>query len=240
MRDADPDAGVSADVNSGNEIPGAPFPGELMIWLSASFPVGGFAYSQGLETAIEKGWVTDRLSLSAWLNALLQHGALKNDLITLSLIQRAKDESDTRQLIELAAALQPSAERAAEAIGQGRSFIQAYEAAWCDERSPFGSHRAITLPSALALAAARHGIATEATLEAYAIAFLNNLISAAIRLSVVGQFDGQRIVATLLAELRLVCADVVEASENDLGSATYGADLASMLHETQTTRLFRS
>lgn len=216
------------------------FPGELMIWLSASFPVGGFAYSQGLETAVDKAWVRDRTSLADWLSALLHHGALKNDLIVISLIQRGQDQSEVHDLVELANALQPSAERAAEAISQGGSFVQAYDAAWSGTRSPYAPHPLVTLPAALAIAARRHDVRVAATLEAYAIAFLNNLISAAIRLSVVGQFDGQRIMSDLLANIRSVCPAAVIATKHDLGSATYGADLAAMLHETQTTRLFRS
>lgn len=235
MRDAATDTSRAIPA----ETSGA-FPGELMIWLSASFPVGGFAYSQGLETAVEKGWVTDRTSLEEWLTALLYHGALKNDLILISLIQKAPNESDIPYFVELAAALQPSAERSMEALVQGRSFVQAYEASWCGEDSPYGPYPIITLPSALAIAARHHVVAVQATLEAYAIAFLNNLISAAIRLSVVGQFDGQRILATLLADIRSACDDAQTATEDDLGSATYGADLAATLHEIQITRLFRS
>lgn len=235
MRDAETDSSRAVPLRTEGG-----FPGELMIWLSASFPVGGFAYSQGLETATQKAWVKDRSSLTEWLSALLHHGALKNDLILISLIQRLQDESGVKDFVELAGALQPSAERAAEAVGQGGSFVQAYEAAWCEGHSPYAPSSIVTLPAALAIAARHHSVPVEATLEAYAITFLNNLISAAIRLSVVGQFDGQRIMASLLVDIRLVCADARTATENDLGSATYGADLAAMLHETQTTRLFRS
>ncbi len=217
------------------------FPGELMIWLSASFPVGGFAYSQGLETAVEKGWVTDRSTLANWLHGLLEHGSLRNDLVFISLIQQADGCAQIDALIDLATALQPTSERNGEAITQGRSFVQAYEAAWRAGSPSFTELTGpMTLPAALAIAARQHAIPVRACLEAYAIAFLNNLVSAAIRLGVVGQFDGQRIMADLLVPARAVCSGSLNATEDDLGSATWGADLASMLHETQTTRLFRS
>lgn len=232
MRDAEADTRMAAT---------SAFPGELMVWLSASFPVGGFAYSQGLETAVEKGWVLDRMTLANWLSGLLVHGSLRNDLIFIGLIQRAGDRAQIEALVELAVAMQPSAERHGEAVVQGRSFVQAYEAAWHAGSSPFTDlPGTITLAAALAVAARQHDIAVEATLEAYAIALLNSLVSAAIRLGIVGQFDGQRVIADLLPSLRRQCSGVPKATEDDLGAATWGADLASLLHETQTTRLFRS
>ena len=75
---------------------------------------------------------------------------------------------------------------------------------------------------------------------AYAIAFCHNLMSAAIRLGVIGQFDGQRLLAGILPRIRRASGAALGAPLDDLGSATYGADLAAMLHETQITRLFRS
>jgi urease accessory protein len=64
-------------------------PAELLIWLSPAFPVGGFAYSQGLETAAARGWVTDAETLGGWLAGLAKHGALRNDLIILSFRSRS-------------------------------------------------------------------------------------------------------------------------------------------------------
>jgi urease accessory protein len=143
----------------------------------------------------------------------------------------------------LSAALQPSAERAQEALDQGRNFVAAYRSGWakCPPTDDvFAGALPITFPAALALAARAHDIDRPATLEAYAIAFCNNLLSAAIRLGVIGQFDGQRLLANLLPTIRKSTQNATLATLDDLGSATFGADLASMLHETQTTRLFRS
>lgn len=219
------------------------FPGELMIWLSPSFPVGGFAYSQGLETAVDRGWVQDRETLHSWILATIRFGALRNEMILMSLIMQAEAPSRIADLVELSAALQPTAERAAESCDQGRSFVAAYRAGHPDgivPSNPFSDFDPLTLPAALSLASRAHGIDCAATLECFAIAYAQNLISAAIRLSVIGQFDGQRVIADLLPGIRDMVHQAAMASEDDLGSAAYGADLASMLHETQTTRLFRS
>jgi urease accessory protein len=219
------------------------FPAELMIWLSPAFPIGAFAYSQGLETAAERGWVTDAATLGGWLTALTRHGALRNDLILLSLIHRAPDAAAIAALAELAAALQPSRERAGEAAMQGAAFIDTYRAAWtATEIRPtvIPANAPVTLPVAVALASRAYGFPLLSTLIAYGTSSQANLVSAAIRLGVVGQFDGQRVLAGLLTVLREACSSAITASEEDLGGAAFAADLASMLHETQITRLFRS
>jgi urease accessory protein len=233
MRDTPPDPSPAS----------APFPGELLIWLSPSFPIGSFAYSQGLETAVDQGWVKDRATLHEWLAAIIRNGALGNDLTVMSLVMRARGRSEIDDLAELSSALQPTAERAHEALDQGGSFIAAYRAGWIGSPANadvFSESGPITFSVAVAMAARAHDFDTAATLEAYAIAFCNNLLSAAIRLSVIGQFDGQRLMAELLPIVRHATSAAMLATIDDLGSATYGADLASMLHETQTTRLFRS
>jgi len=219
------------------------FPAELLIWLSPAFPVGGFAYSQGLETAAARGWVADAETLGGWLAGMARHGALRNDLIILSLIRRAADAAAIAGLAELAGALQPSRERAEETAVQGEAFLQAYRAAWAEsEIRPLAlpAETPVTLPVAVGLACRAHGFDLSAALIAYAIAFNANLVSAAIRLGVIGQFDGQRVLARLLPDLRRECRAALTAAEDDLGSAGFAADLASILHETQPTRLFRS
>lgn len=221
----------------------ASYSSELQIWLSPNFPVGSFAYSQGLETAIDQGWVHDQISLHDWIVALIRYGTLRNDLILISLIMRAESHSSIDQLIDLSVALQPSAERAKEATDQGANFVAAYRSGWSTpsaSEDAFDQHSVITLPAALAVAARAHQLSRTATLEAYAVAFCTNLLSAAIRLSVIGQFDGQRLMARVLPMVREATQFACSATLDELGSATYGADLASMLHETQPTRLFRS
>ncbi|MEM8974093.1 MAG: urease accessory UreF family protein, partial [Pseudomonadota bacterium] len=192
--------------NIGRTLSG--MPGELMIWLSPAFPVGGFAYSQGLETAVANAWVSDKDTLTDWLRCVIMHGALRNDLILLALILRARSEPELAELQDLSAALQPSAERAKEASDQGRSFWAAYQAAWAPGNNSQAVDRGamtlgamtlepMTLTAAVGIAARDYEMETTAVLEAFALAFVGNQISAAIRLGAVGQFDGQRITADL-------------------------------------------
>lgn len=221
----------------------AEFPVELLVWLSPTFPVGAYAYSQGLEFAVGDGAIHDVASLTGWLEAVTRQGALWNDLVLLSLVQRAEGPAEIDELAELSLAMQPSKERADEARVQGAAFAAAYASGWA-KHAPIPAqltHDISGSPAvALGIAARAHGIPLDATLPAYASAYQANAVSAAIRLSVIGQFDAQAILANLIALNKDVCAFARTATIGDLGGATFAADLASLLHETQRTRLFRS
>jgi len=218
----------------------------LLIWLSPAFPVGAYAYSHGLELAVERGWLEGVDGLEAWLCDLTLCGSLRNDLILLAEAWRATTASDLVALGDVAAlalALQPSAERRLESVTQGNAFLATVSTAWPSPRLAaarpcLGDE--VTYPVALGCTAAAHAIACEAMLVGYGTAFVSNLVSAAIRLSVVGQTDGQRVISALMAPVRATAQFSSRSSLDDLGSATLLSDLASLAHETQYTRLFRS
>ena len=219
-----------------------PFPAELMLWLSPAFPAGAFAYSQGLETAVAGGLVTGRDDLRRWLASLLVRGMLWSDLVLLSLAYRASGAHRVRELADLALALQPSAERADELAVQGRNFREALLAGWPELAPRFAclEDRPAPYPLAIALAARAHGMALGDTLSAYAHAFISNALSAAIRLAVIGQFDGQRIHRDLFPVVRDSIAAAETATEDDIAAAQFAVDIQSMNHETLRVRLFRS
>ena len=218
----------------------------LQIWFSPGFPVGAFAYSHGLEKAVEFGWVHDRATLQEWLADLVALGSLRNDLILLAAAWGAVTRGDDAALAEaagLSVAFQPSAERHLETTQQGRSFLVQIESAWpcaAIQRHRSATSGAIGYPVAAGVAAAGHGVSRAAVLSAYGLAFIGNLTAAAIRLSVVGQSDAQRIIASLLPGIELAANFAATATLDDLGGATFRSDVASLAHETQYTRLFRS
>ena len=221
---------------------------KLLAWLSPAFPVGGYSYSHGLEWAIEDGSVTDRATLSAWLTDSLRHGAGRNDAILFLEAWRAADTGDAdrlRAIAELGAAFQPSRERHLESTAQGRAFLAAVLAAWPNDRltalaAAFAPDAILPYPVAVALCAAAHGIPAEAALAAMLNSFAANVVSAGVRAIPIGQTDGLRVVAELGAVIDDVIALAAAASLDDLGGAALRADIASMKHETQYTRLFRS
>ncbi len=217
----------------------------LLVWLSPAFPVGAFAYSHGLELAADRGWVRDRDGLTDWLADLVTLGSLRNDLVLLAEAWRAVAADDAARLAavaELALALQPSAERHLEAVGQGTAFVATVTDAWASAPLPLPLRKGedVAYPVAVGAITARHGIALDGTLAAFSIAFVSGLVSAAIRLSIVGQTDGQRVVAALMKPIATVARWAATSTLDDLGGATLRSDLASLAHETQYSRLFRS
>ncbi len=217
----------------------------LMAWLSPAFPVGAFAYSHGLEWAFEAGDVQDAASLSAWLTDLMDFGSLHSDRVLIACAHQAlasRDEARLREIADLALALCPSAERYLEATQQGGRFVR--------RSRPRGRIRALTrllrrratvaYAVAFAMAVHAHNVPLDAALSAFGLGFLANLVSASVRLGIVGQSDGQRITALFAPLVEAQGGLYAQADESQLGTSCFRSDLASLHHETQYSRLFRS
>lgn len=218
----------------------------LMTWLSPSFPVGAFSYSSGIEWAVEAGDITDAASLRDWLAAMLGDGPGFCDAVFLAQAHRAasaQDEAGLREIAELAAAFVPSRERQLETSTQGRAFIDIARSAWaCDglDGMVAACGGAMVYPVAVGIVSAAHAVPLAPAMHAFLHAVVSNWISAGARLVPLGQTDSQRILASLEADVAATAKRALEASLDDLGSATFRADLAGLRHETQYTRLFRS
>jgi urease accessory protein len=218
----------------------------LMTWLSPAFPVGAFSYSSGIEWAVEAGDTGGAASLRDWLAAMLAEGSGFCDAVFLAHAHRAatlRDEGALREIAELASAFVPSRERQLETSAQGRAFIDIARAAWnCDGLDALiaSCDGAIVYPVAVGIVSSAHAIPLAPTMHAFLHALASNWISAGARLIPLGQTDSQRVLALLEPVVAATASRALAASLDDLGSATFRADLASLKHETQYTRLFRS
>jgi urease accessory protein len=218
----------------------------LMAWLSPAYPVGAFAYSSGIEWAVEAGDIKDAATLQAWLAVLLGEGSGFCDAVLFAHAHRAiadGDDAALRSVAELAAAFVASKERFIETTTQGRAFLDATRAAWpCAalDRLPRAWEGPAALPVAVGIVCAGHGIPRDAALHAFLHALTANWISAGVRLIPLGQSDGQRVLAALEETVKAAAARALQTPLDELGSAALRADIASMRHETQYTRLFRS
>ncbi len=203
----------------------------LAQWMSPSFPVGAFSYSHGLETVVTNGTVQDADDLLNWLTGVLRHGGGWSDAVLLVAAYQADDPAEIDALTR---ALAPSAERLLETELQGAAFSgtvsQVSEATLPD----------LSYPVAVGAAARAAGLPATQSAAIYLHGFAANLVSAAIRLVPLGQTEGQQV----LSRLAPLCAELAEAAVEsrleDLGTCSWAADIASMTHETQTVRLFRS
>jgi urease accessory protein len=218
----------------------------LMAWLSPAYPVGAFSYSGGIEWAVESGDIINAETLKRWLGVVVTEGGGFCDAVFFVHTHRAAETGDDKALhevAELAAAFAPSKERHLETTAQGRAFVEATRAAWpraALDRLAAVWDGPIAYPVAVAVAAAGHGVTLEPALNAYLHAVTANLISAGVRLIPLGQTDGQRLLAAFEPIVAATAARALNVPLDQVGGAAFRADIASMRHETQYTRLFRS
>jgi urease accessory protein len=212
----------------------------LLAWLSPAFPTGGFAYSHGIEWAVEAGDITDEATLRDWLADVLVHGAGRSDAILLRHAHGAAFDADAlAEIAELAEAAAPCRERRKETLDQGNAFMLAV-AAWAQRplsasgggegRGEVGEPQAPSLKARVPTSArpfpppaGRRGSETP-----YPIAVP------------LGQSAGLRVLASLEPVLLDVAAEVAQSSLDAIGGCAFRSDIAAMRHETQYTRLFRS
>lgn len=203
----------------------------LTLWFSPAFPVGSYSYSHGLEWAIEAGWVHDRQTLEDWVSDLLEFGAGRSDAILMAQAFRAEDPS---AVAELAEALTPSSERHLETMAQGTAFARTASAVWDLDLS------ALPYPVTVGRAARLLDLPLSMLLTLFLQSFAANVISAGVRLIPLGQSQGQATTAAILPLASRIAASAENAGLEEIGGVAIRADIASMLHETQYTRLYRS
>ena len=207
---------------------------QLLVFMSPAFPIGSFAYSHGLEWAIDDGTVKSANDVQAWIEALLVHGSGWNDAVLFVAAYDASEEV-RMEIDELALALAASRERALETSDLGQSFAKAVATLSAGEIMNFQ-----TYPVTVAAACQKAGIDRRAGLLAYLQAFTNNLVAVAVRLVPLGQTKGLEIMRDLMPVIVMTVERAFKASIDDLGSSALLSDISAMRHETQYSRVFRS
>jgi urease accessory protein len=207
---------------------------QLLAIMSPAFPVGSFAYSHGLERAIDDGVVKTPEEVRDWIASLLAHGSGWNDAVLFA-ASFVGGHIDRMEIDELALALAASRERALETSDLGQSLAISVATLMAGEAVKFK-----TYPVVFAATCATAGIARRSGLLALMQAFSNNLIAVAVRLVPLGQSKGLEIMRELMPVIIATVGRAMAASLDDLGSATLLSDIAAMKHETQYSRVFRS
>ena len=212
----------------------------LLSWTSPSFPIGAFSYSGGLEAAIEEGLVADRDSLGGWCRFHLQAGAARQD--AWALVATLSGDQSPDRVNQIILALRQTRETRQEVALLGDAFAKVMVGVW-GLALPAGMEGDKAYPVLFALAARDFGIDTEAALAAFLHAWLANQVSVACRVIPLGQTDGQRIMAAFEPDIAALAAEMTAVSADHSQpplSAALVADLCSVKHETQYSRLFRS
>ena len=216
----------------------------LLQLASPLLPVGGYSYSEGLESLILQGIIADRSTLQAWIESELQAGAIRIDTAVMDRAYLAGLELNPERLQYWNHWL--SAVRETEELRQQSWQMGGSLAKLVVELTP-GIQDLITAIArpchyaiAFGVAAQYWQIDRQAAILAYLHSWATNQIGVGVKLIPLGQTAGQQIVWQLQGELDLLAQIIPTLADRDLHACSWGSSLASMQHETLYSRLFRS
>ena len=219
---------------------------QLMRLASPSLPVGGFSYSEGLESAVDAALVVDEASAARWLVDQLALALARSDMPVVARALAAWRRGDVGHVDALNrwfATTRETGELLRQAEQMGRSL-----ALWLRHRGD-GDERlahlealqpAPTWPIAFALAAADSGASARDVLVTFAGGWAENMAQAAIKAVPLGQAAAQRILAALAAEIPGAVDAALRLATADMQAFTPMLAILSARHEEQYSRLFRS
>lgn len=211
--------------------------------VSPSLPVGSFTYSQGLEWAIEKGWVNTPETLADWLSAQMTHAIATLELPVLRQIHANLSRGDINAVkywCEFMIASRETKELRQEERQRGIAFARLLPQLGIELDTDLQTCVKQTQLMAFALAAVNWHIDIDKLCNAYAWGWLENTVMSGVKLIPLGQSAGQHILFTLTERIPVIVAQSATWPIDDIGSFTPAQIIASCRHETQYTRLFRS
>ena len=206
----------------------------LAQWFSPNFPVGAFAYSHGLETAIDRRDVSNMDDVHAWISAVLHHGAGWNDCLFIAAAYDAQTPAEVAALDAQNRALQASSERLKESDLQGQAFCKAIDAL---HGLDLGR---LTYPVAIGRAAAHVSLPLPQTAQFYLQSVMSNLVAIAMRLVPLGQTEGQTLISRMTPACVTIADQATDSTLDGLSASAFLADIAAMQHETQYSRICRT
>ena len=202
----------------------------LVQWLSPAFPIGGYAYSHGLEALIAEGERT-AAGIGGWITGILRHGSGQADAVLLACILRGGDPGE---IDAVARAMAGTKERLSETLEQGAAFARTVSALTGRDLPPR------VLPVAVGEAAQVLALPAEDVIAVYLHAFAANLAACATRFAPLGQTEGQAMLSALHPVITGLADWAVLAGLEDIGTSAMAAEIAAMRHETQDVRIFKT
>ena len=219
---------------------------QLIRLASPSLPVGGFSYSEGIESAVDAGHVFDEASAGAWLVDQLELGIGRSDLPVAARALAAWRRGDRDAVAEWNAWLattRETSELRRQSEQMGRSLAQ-----WLRQRSAADDRIALLdalapapqWPVAFALAAADSGASARAVLASLAAGWAENATQAALKAVPLGQTAAQRILTALAAAIPAAVERALAMPAGEMQAFAPMLAILSSQHEEQYSRLFRS
>jgi urease accessory protein len=214
----------------------------LLQMISPSLPIGGYTYSQGIEWAVESGWISDARNLSEWLGGLMRTNLHYLELPLLKRMLEAWAQSDSARLEQLNDTLLASRETRElrlEETNRARAFcdlLQSLE----PEALQFQPILRRSQLACFSFACHRWGIDYELGAQGLLMSWLENLVLSAVKIIPLGQTAGQQVIFDLGGKIPAIVASAGTVDDEEIGASSMAAAIASANHETQYTRLFRS
>ena len=216
---------------------------KLMRLTSPSLPIGGYSYSQGLEFAVSSGWVHDVPSALDWVQGLLKHSLMNLDLpifVRLYASWKGDNIEEVSYWNDFLIASRDSFELQEEDRQMGKALARLLVDLDLDEAKPFLHAPYGCFLTLFSLAAERWNISLDDAANGFLWMWAENKVLCAMKLIPLGQTDGQKILSVIIESISQVIAHGLALGDEDIGYAAPGQGIASALHETQYTRLFRS
>ncbi|WP_455208244.1 urease accessory protein UreF [Kaarinaea lacus] len=220
-------------------------PSSLRLWqlISPALPIGAFAYSQGLEYAAEQGWVKNEETATHWIVGLINHSLSALDVPVFARLYKAWQADDLPKVLYWNQYLQASRE-SNELLTEDRQIGSALKQLLHDLEIHQVNHWPETeqpsFATMFALAASKWHVTLSEACQGFLWSWSENQVAAAIKLIPLGQTAGQRILSKVVKEIPAAVTHGLILPDEDIGMAAHGLGIASALHETQYTRLFRS
>lgn len=216
----------------------------LRLWqlISPALPVGAYAYSQGLEYAVDAAWVSDEASVQDWISGVAANSVASLDLPVLVRMYQAwqEDEDEVKRWSRFLLASRESSEILAEDRHLGQALARLLSDLNIKQAAPWQQSDISNFPAMFSLAAQQWNIALDQTISGYLWAWCENQVAAAIKIVPLGQTAGQRILSHLIEKIPLFVNDAMTCADEQIGVLCPGLAIASAKHETQYSRLFRS
>lgn len=215
----------------------------LLQLVSPSLPIGGYTYSQGIEWAVESGWIRGLPDLESWLSELLQGSLARVDLPLLLRLQAAARAGDLAALggwTDQLLASRETAELRSEESNRGRALADLLVALALPGAAEWRPRLARSQAAGYAYAAAAWRIAPEVAATGYAWNWLEGLVLAAVKILPLGQTQGQQVLLRLADAIPGSLERARALDDDAIGASSPALAIASSRHETQYTRLFRS
>ncbi len=215
----------------------------LLQFLSPAMPVGAYSYSQGLEWAVEQGWITDEASFEQWVTELIGSTLTLQELPLIRRLHRCflrHDLEGIEHWSQTALAVRDTAESRQEEQDRAMAYLRVLETI-ASVHDDWPRHCFLRSPLvAMSYFSVDQGIDEESLSEAFAHNWLENMLITGVKIIPLGQSSAQKLLFELADEVIIALQGSLKVADDEIGVSLPALSMASCGHEQQYTRIYRS